>query len=342
MTRHGLMHIVFLCVFIVAHVQSAVVDTNHTAGLRLLRQGDFERAAELLHDAYRSHPSDPVISADYAAVAPCSVAVSIYSSIAANTKVSDSLRAVAYGNLGDYSFVHSAFRTAAEKYKAASALYPDHRYLHLAAGAYSALNDTAGARLIWNKLAADVKSGYRSQARYHLGLLDMNAGAYNSALRHLSLCGPVDTARSWTIAAAAAKLECAIRLGKKDSAAVFEKQLLPLRKELLETDLLDLAEIGAPDDRALKSSQTPAPVAGPSSGSTYTLQVGAFGSAENAANLEKRLSARFRDVSVLPVTISDQVFYRVRVGSFANDSAAKAFGKDSLSTSGITFKVVVK
>lgn len=342
MTRHGMMQFVFFCVLIVAHVESAVVDTNHTAGLRLLRQGDFQRAEKLLHEAYRSHPSDPVISADYAIVAPCSVAVSIYSSIAANTKVSDSLRAAAYGNLGDYSFVHSAFKTAAEKYKAASALYPDHRYLHLAASAYSALNDTAATRLIWNKIAADGKSGYRSRARYHLGLLDMNAGAYDSALRHLSMCGPVDTARSWTIAAAAAKLECAIRLGRKDSAAVFEKQLLPLRKELLETDLLDLAEIGAPDDRSPKRPQTSVPVAGPPFGSTYTLQVGAFGSADNAANLEKRLSARFRDVSVLPVTISDQVFYRVRVGSFASDSAAKAFGKDSLSAEDITFKVVVK
>ena len=74
----------------------------------------------------------------------------------------------------------------------------------------------------------------------------------------------------------------------------------------------------------------------------YTLQVGAFGSLDNATALQKRLGVRFREVSVRPVTLSEQVFYRVRIGTFNSKEAAEAFGADSLTSAGISYKAVVK
>jgi cell division septation protein DedD len=85
-----------------------------------------------------------------------------------------------------------------------------------------------------------------------------------------------------------------------------------------------------------------APVSGVSHDTTYTLQVGAFSSLDNASGLQKKLQSRFSNVSILPVTLSDQVFYRVRIGEFLSKAAAETFGNDSLSTAGMTYKAVVK
>ena len=160
-------------------------------------------------------------------------------------------------------------------------------------------------------------------------------------MKKLSLVGEIDSTRSWTIAAAAAKLECALRLGRKDSIKIFEKKLQPYRERLLENDVLDLAGVQN-SKKPTAVAATPAREAETSDGAEYTLQVGAFGSLDNAASLQQRLSTRFGEVAVLPVTLSEQVFYRVRIGTFKSKADADAFGNDSLTPEGIAFKAVVK
>ncbi len=318
---------------------TATKDTNHAAGMKLYSEGHLEEASLRLEKAYRSHPHNCRIAFDYALAAPCSVAVDLFERCSSDTSCPDSLRAASFAQLGDYSYVHSAFKTAAERYRLASKLRSDPLYRHRWALAAMALHDRQTARSLWHTITLDHGTEQAYEAHYHLGLLDMEDGHHDSAFQRFSKSGPFDTTRSWTIAATAAKLECALRLGKQDSAKVLERLLLPVKERLLERDLLKLAALSS-------EKQPPGP---PSSGKdpnprgiAFTLQVGAFGSLDNASGLQARLVSRFEDVTILPVTLSDQLFYRVRVGTFSSREVAEAFGAEKLAKEGIPFKAVEK
>lgn len=320
---------------------SAATDSNYSTGLALLSKGAYGEAAEKLTLAWKENPSDAKIALTYARVAPCSVAVALFTRYATDTAVSDSLRATAYSELGDYSFVHSAFKTAAERYRLAASLRSETRYRHRWALASAALHDNATARSLWQTITLEHGIDPAKEAYYHLALLDMEEGVFDSALVKLDKCGPPDTTRGWTLAATAAKLECAVQLGKSTLAKSLEKQLQSYGDLLLERDLLALATIHG-GEKKTAPVKAPAASAFPSGDGEYTLQVGAFGSLDNATRLQKKLEATFGTVTVLPVTLSDQVFYRVRVGAFGSREAAEAFGKDSLQPAGISYKAVGK
>ncbi len=320
----------------------AAPDSNYRKGLALLSKGAFGEAAEKLTLAWKADPSDAKIALTYARVAaPCSVAVALFTRYATDTTVSDSLRATAYSELGDYSFVHSAFKTAAKRYRLAASLRSETRYRHRWALASAALHDNTTARSLWQTITLEHGIDLAKEAYYHLALLDMEEGLFDSALVKLDKRGTPDTTRGWTLAATAAKLECAVQLGKSTMAKSLEKQLRVYGDLLLERDLLALATIHG-GEKKTAPVKAPAASAFPSGDGEYTLQVGAFGSLDNATRLQKKLEATFGTVTVLPVTLSDQVFYRVRVGAFLSREEAEAFGKDSLKPAGITYKAVGK
>ncbi|MBN1758348.1 MAG: SPOR domain-containing protein [Chitinispirillaceae bacterium] len=329
-----------LPLFYVSTVQ-ALPDTDYTVGCDLFSKGRYTEAAAKLASAFKAHPTNSGIAFAYARVAPCSVAVAIFTRCANDTTVPDSLRAASYKELGDYSFVHSAFKTAAEKYRLASSLRSEAQYRHCWALASAALHDVATARSLWQTITLEHGSDLALEAWYHLALIDMEESLYDSAFVKLETCGPPDTSRAWTVAAAAAKLECAVRLGKTKTAASLEKKLKPFEEHLLERDLLTLADLHSgikkENPKSAKSVADNVENAG-----VYTLQVGAFGAIDNATGLQKKLEVSFDDVTVVPVTLGDQVFYRVRVGTFKSKETAEAFGNDSLKSAGIAFKAVTK
>jgi tetratricopeptide (TPR) repeat protein len=321
---------------------SAAVDTNYTRGIQLYSGGNYEAAEKKLALAYKVKPKDAYVAFAYAMVAPCSLSVAIFTKCAADTTVPDSLRAAAYGQLGDYSFVHSAFKTAAEKYRRASSVRSEARYRHRWAMAAAALHDMATARSLWQTMILEHGTDLALQAYYHLALIDMEEGGYDSAYAKLGKCGEPDSTRSWTVAATAAKLECAIKLGKTDAAKKLEKKLKPYGELLLERDLPALSGLRSGKKTAAGTASSSRPDGPQAEQEEYTLQVGAFGSIDNATALQKKLGNTYGEVTILPVTLSDQVFYRVRVGVFKSKDAAEKFGNNSLATAGIAFKAVVK
>lgn len=320
----------------------AATDTNYTAGMALLSKGNYDEAAKKLALAYKAKPSDARTAFAYAQVAPCSVSVAIFTGCAADTTAPDSLRAASYGQLGDYSFVHSAFKTAAEKYRMASSLRSEAYFRHRWAMAAAALHDLTTARSLWQTMTLEHGTDLALQAHYHLALIDMEEGVYDSAFIRLGKCGEPDSLHSWTVAASAAKLECAVKLGKTDAARSLEKKLKPFGELLLERDLLALTALRNEKKPAAAAAPAPQPDGLQDESAGYTLQVGAFGSLDNATSLQKKLGTRFGKVTILPVTLSDQVFYRVRVGTFKSKEAAEVFGNDSLRAAGIAFKAVAK
>jgi cell division septation protein DedD len=74
----------------------------------------------------------------------------------------------------------------------------------------------------------------------------------------------------------------------------------------------------------------------------YTVQVGAFGSVENAENLYKKLSSTYSDITISPTTSGDQTLYRVRIGTFENRDDAAAFADKLITTAGLSARVFEK
>jgi cell division septation protein DedD len=74
----------------------------------------------------------------------------------------------------------------------------------------------------------------------------------------------------------------------------------------------------------------------------FTIQVGAFGSKENADNMVTRLTGKYEDITISPTTAGDQTLYRVRVGSFPTRESAVAFADKMLTEAGMSARVVEK
>jgi len=333
---------VHLQIFFLVYVTVLFANTYHEQGMKLLRNGNYAEASAMLQKAYESDKKDTQVAFDYACVAPCSIAVALFTSISTDKSASDSLQAASWSRLGDYSFVYSAFKTAAEKYRKASGIDPKPWYKHQWALALAALREDEKARSIWHTLTLEYGTDIALQAQYHIGLLDMQVQQYDSAMVRFSKAGKIDEKNSWTIAAAAAQLECAIKLGKKKEIKKLEKQLSPYRDMLLEQDLLQIAEFSKNPPKQKEKKHAKPESKSSEKSEEYTLQVGAFGSIENATALSDKLKKKFDQVTIIPVTLSDQVFYRVRIGSFSSKDDAEAFGESSLSSIGITYKAIMK
>ncbi|MBD3420554.1 MAG: hypothetical protein GF398_10590 [Chitinivibrionales bacterium] len=72
----------------------------------------------------------------------------------------------------------------------------------------------------------------------------------------------------------------------------------------------------------------------------YTLQIGSFGSIDNARSLKNELFQTLDNVYIQKVEIKSKPYFRVRVGSFASEADAEAFAHEKLRSH--TGKVVKK
>jgi len=290
-----------------------------------------------LEKAWKASPQDPHSQYSYAMVAPCSLSVALFTVISTNSKAPDSLRAKAYRQLGDYSFVHSAFKTAAAKYAQANALSANAEYVFLQARAFAALGDTA----VWvclQKLSADSSAEFTGKAKVLEASVLMKENEYDSAFKVLSHLGTGDTAKPFYVEALAMKRECALRTGRNSEASALAQKLSPVETTLLEGNRLHHmpVSVAAGGQRQNSAEQQDA------DSEEFTLQVGAFSSVDNATALQKKLEKSFNDVTVLPATMAETVVYRVRVGSFKTKYEADVFGNDSLASAGYNFRSVVK
>jgi cell division septation protein DedD len=72
----------------------------------------------------------------------------------------------------------------------------------------------------------------------------------------------------------------------------------------------------------------------------FTIQAGAFASADNAAALHKKLVSRFDNVRVVVEPVNGAIFHKIHVGSFADEQSAKSFAERSLTPAGYSWRVI--
>lgn len=326
--------LVICCLFVITLELNAATQTVGAA-----------KDAKTLETAYRKNPADLNNQFAYAEVAPCSTAIRLYTEITRSQKADDSLKALSFARLGDYSFARKDYPVSVENYRAAAQKSSLPIFRHKWALASMATGDNMAAQSLWHTLSLEYGDEFSSMANYYLGLLQVKKGNYPDALSLFEKCGKADPKQYWTIASLAGKLECASMLGLSEKVKVYSEQLKPFQKSLLEKDLLGLS---ATDSASLRSGSpkrmdlTYELDSVSSSLELYTLQVGAFGSVENARNLQTKLSKEFRDVTMVEVKPGEQVFYRVRIGSFSSREDALKFASDSLAEAGLKYTVVEK
>ncbi len=307
-----------------------------------------EDSRTMAERAFKKNPADPALKMAFAGTAPCSTAAILYKELAEGQGVPDSIRAEAWRRLGDLSYASKEFSRAVESYRNAAKESSNPVYRHLWALASMASGDTDAAQSLWHTLSLEYGDEHSQMAQYYMGLLQLKKGDYLNAYNSFLKTGSTDPGRPWTVASLAGKLECAVRLEMTDKVKLYREQLEPLRQHLLEKDLLQLST-GAgifKTDTAAPAEEKSVPSAPDSSKTTpaeaFTLQIGAFGSAENAANLQKKLAGKYSDVSVLPVTLGEQILYRVRIGTFPTKEAAEKYAADSLKNTDLNYRVVEK
>jgi len=332
-------------IFLMLAITFAATDTSDYAlGSAALIKGDIETAKSRLAAAYKKNSANPIIQMAYAQIAPCSTAVMLFKTIGETQTAPDSLRAAAYKQLGDYYYASSDFLKAIDNFRYASKYGNKPIYKHYWALSSYASGDTVSAKSLWHTLTLEYGDTIAEIANYHLGLLFTKQKAWQDAYICFDKSGQPSIAKPWAIASLNGKIECAKKLGQNDKVSQLEKQLDPWRDLLLEKSESGSSVVSS----SIPSPQTAKPVASDTASGktdtvkTYALQIGAFGSKDNALVLEKKLKNDFPDVITQEFSIDDKLFYRVRVGSFNSKDAATAFGTDSLTKKGFSFRVVEK
>jgi cell division protein FtsN len=143
--------------------------------------------------------------------------------------------------------------------------------------------------------------------------------------------------------AAAAEIWTAIAADRSDGMSAEAAQLLAYvnrqsgaREEAAPVPVITISAVAPAAMMQAQPAAAPAPPPPPRA--SFTVQVGAFGSKDNADNLARRLAAEHGDVTVVP-TATTPTLHRVWVGTFAAREAAVAFA-EKLTLSGMTTRVV--
>jgi tetratricopeptide (TPR) repeat protein len=350
---HKLLATVFFATAV--HTVSAA---DYQSGIESLKAGRTEEARVVFAELYKMNPSDTRIKFSYAESSPCSTALRLYAELSKAEPVPDSIKACALARMGDYNYASLEYSKAVEYYRQAAAKGKDPKYRHVWALASLASGDEEAANSIWYTISLEYGNDLSQMANYYLGLIQLKKKNYQKAHDLFLKAGTVDPNKSWTIPSLAGKLECAMFLGHTEKAKEYRTQLDPYKKDLLEksvllpitTDTKVVTPVVKPNNTKATSAVQPKDTTGSISEKEdmvlkpiiYTLQIGAFGSSENAVNLQKKLSKTYKNVTVATVLLTDQMFYRVRIGNFDSKEDAELFAQDSMAKLGFTCKVVEK
>jgi len=276
--------------------------------------------------------------------------------------------------LGDHAFIKEDYKKAAAFYSQASQSHNISIYRHLHALAAALDGQTAIAKDIWSKTSEDLSDNLSALAALHLAYLEIQAQNWEEAYALLQSAAPADTASPLYIPFVWEMLECSREMKRSERVSIHEKQLAVFKGHILEggtagfsqpalassqnnRQSINTAAVNTTNVNANRPQTTAAASVDKKDDgkkaeanvnadrkdtrpqnqqkANFTIQVGAFGSKDNAENLVRRLSENYNDVSIVQPAIGGPVLYRVRVGSFVNREDAEVMAQ-KLSASGIS------
>ena len=300
-------------------------------------------------------PSDPETALLYAkTMQDVPRALELFKKIAADTLFPDSVRGEAYFRLGAAAYVKGRFQKAGVFLK--KAMLHSKNQAIIAARYLTAVHDTADSACI-NSLKQQIADTSLHEVRiadYYLGILYFLKKEYAASLAHFTASAGTSDTLSWSCASYAGAYSCAVSLARTEEAAAILAHLKRVYPQYLEKSAILKVKLGAVTAHVRKDTTTwlqadtasvKKPVKGagakvPAQKSMFSLQVGAFGSAQNAGTLKTELAKRYSPVSVVAALVQDKPIYRVRVGVFGSRETAQAFGDSALAKKGLQFRIV--
>ncbi len=337
-------------------------------GLSLLSAGKFNEACQYIHRAYEDNPSVPKVQFAYAMTEPDGLkAKTIYKSIVDNKKAPDSLKAEACSRLGDFYCCKEDYDKAQRFYSRAEKILKHDSDRHMKALAIFKKGDNRTAESIWlGMVSSEQEAGSADQARYYLGNAFYQQGNYEQAFNCYVKASRAEGSE-WAAPALTGACLSAANRGETTHSTILFEQIQKKYPAILEKELLKAVEIkpvsfveadigtrddfGAVEEANQPEKSVPEDVTEPEEvkepqkeiepqRGLYTLQVGAFGSTENARNLQKKMRQHFDHVTVKEEIVRGIKYLKVRVGSFSKEEEALAYGEKFLRGNDIAFRVV--
>ncbi|HMD68973.1 MAG TPA: SPOR domain-containing protein [Chitinivibrionales bacterium] len=322
----------------------------------LLCKGDIAGARAVLEKAGADSAAVPEIALLWARTMDnTDSALQLYKRIAREKSAPDSVRAEAYFLLGCAAYLRRGPGHKASGYfgaatdLSAGGRYVEPRYL-------SFVRDTADTALIaqLEKAAKDTASGSGPMASFYLGLFHYVKKDFTRALSCFTAGAAVADTASWACAANAGAYACASAMARPEEASAILTHIRRAWGEYLERSMLARVKQKAPSAKkdsagsrdsvawlAPDTAKKP-PLAQTAQKPVYFLQVGAFGTMENAHGLKVKLAAQFPLVDITQANAGGKPIFRVHVGSFDSQDKARAYGDSALAKKGIKFTVVEK
>ncbi len=333
-------------------------------GMGCLEKGDIRAARPLLRKAYEADSADPRITLAFAAAAPNGeTAERLLRSVAEDTAIAPSQRAHALSSLAGMDYVRENYTDAAQHYAEAFALTRRAEDA-VRAGLAELQNGQPGkAAELFVEAGESDSHGY---TQYYRSLLAFSRRDYVQALAGFkSSIENAPPGAWWRGPSTAGCALSAERLGYLNLAVRYRREHEQQFANSLEQALFergfsplpgaDGEHFGAVFDRKRTPEPAPEPVSTSSASSkprsgkpardnqtkTYTVQVGSFGSRQNAEKLRRTMAAEFDNVRVVPAEIKGTTYYRVRVGEFDDQETAEAFARRHIARKGMSHKVLV-
>jgi cell division septation protein DedD len=354
------------CVFLAA--LPAASSPSSSAISALLSGGDYAGARRAAETAYAENPADPDNELLYAkTLSDGARALDLYKKMAADTALPDSVRAEANFRLGCASFVKGRYHKAGQYLKKAAGVNADEdatiaRFL-------TAIHDTADSAgfAALQAQAADTSLSAGKMACYFLGLYHLAQKDFASSLPYFNTSAGICDTMWWSCGSFAGAYYCALALGRHEESisvlrhmkrvfpSYLEKaQIAKVKPASIASVPKDLRPGGPPKDTTARlpqdttfkrnipaTKEVSAAALRPSAAKgNFCLQVGAFGSADNAGTLRADLAKRYTSVSIVAAVVGDKTIYRVRVGIFGSRESAQAFGDSALTKKGLKFRIV--
>ena len=229
------------------------------------------------------------------------------------------VRAKSLKLLGDHQFIKADYRRAADFYLQASKFDNASLYRYLYALALAADGQTGAARDILGAIAedgADIMSGEASLLSREIA--PTGQPPEPSAKSDNKHNATLHNQQATTSNSQGKTPEISQNIQGDDKKNVDNKHIATPQNQQAAT--------GSPQEKITH----------------YTVQVGAFGSVENAENLYKKLSTTYSDITISPTTSGGQTLYRVRIGTFQNREDAAAFADKLITTAGLSARVFEK
>lgn len=327
-------------------------------GLSLLSQGKHAEASEYISRAYNSNRTLPANIYAFATITTDGTSAKmLFNAVAGDSSAPDSLRSKALFRLGCLYESIDKYDSAYSSFSEASALYASNEYAHRSALAALKSGNISEAEKIWATMTSLDDTAFSSKALYYLGHIAYKQGDLDQAIiRYTNAAKTADI--SLEAAALAHAYNILVQKNDHEKIESYKKRLLKQHPFILEPLSLpdsavseanewkvaieesDILSRAASNDHAVKEETAGTSTKKEDETTGFTLQVGAFSSAENAKRLANKLKKDFKTVSIIKTKTDNSVLNRVRVGSFNTEQEAVEFGEKNFRKKNIAFRVV--